>query len=218
MDATGNGVEEQELDDLLNRLKRGEQQALAELFARYREQLRRMIDVRLDHRLNGRVSPSDVLQEAYIDALKRVDHYFAKPEMPFFLWLRWVAGQRLIEVHRQHLGAQMRAAGQEISLTYGGTPAASSACLAARLVQNLTSPSEAVVRAERFAMLENALAQMDALDREVLMLRHFEEMSNTETATVLGIQPAAASKRYVRALHRLKEILTQIPGFLDETP
>ncbi len=212
------GNETEDIADLLTRLRQGDQQALADLFAHYREQLRRMIDVRLDHRLNGRVSPSDVLQEAYIDALKRVDHYFAKPEMPFFLWLRWVAGQRLIEVHRQHLGAQMRAVGQEVSLTFAGTPAASSACLAARLVQNLTSPSEAVVRAERFAMLENALAQMDALDREVLTLRHFEEMSNTETATVLGIQPAAASKRYVRALHRLKEILTRIPGFLDETP
>lgn len=207
-----------DISDLLIRLRRGEQQALADLFAHYRDPLRRMIDVRLDHRLNGRISPSDVLQEAYIDALKRVEHFFAKPDMPFFLWLRCIAGQRLIEVHRQHLGAQMRNAGQEISLSYAGVPAASSACLAARLVQNLTSPSEAMVKAERFAMLEDALAQMDALDREVLTLRHFEEMSNTETATVLGIQPAAASKRYVRALHRLKEILTHIPGFLDDAP
>ena len=212
------GNDEADISALLMRLRQGEQQALADLFARYRNPLRRMIDVRLDHRLNGRVSPSDVLQEAYIDALKRVEHYFAKPDMPFFLWLRWIAGQRLIEVHRQHLGAQMRNAGQEISLSYGGAPAASSECLAARLVQNLISPSEALVKAERFAMLEDALAQMDALDREVLTLRHFEEMSNTETAAVLGIQPAAASKRYVRALQRLKEILTLIPGFLDDAP
>src|SRR5262249_7633884 len=183
-----------------------------------RDPLRRMIDVRLDPRLGGRVSPSDVLQEAYIDALKRVEHYFAKPDMPFFLWLRWIAGQRLIEVHRQHLGAQIRDAGQEISLNYAGVPAASSACLAARLVGHLTSPSAAVMRAERFAMLEDALARMDALDREVLTLRHFEELSNTETAAVLGIQPAAASKRYVRALRRLKDILTDLPGFLDDQP
>lgn len=205
-----------DISEHLARLRQGDQQALADLFARYRQPLRRMIDVRLDHRLNGRVSPSDVLQEAYIDALKRVEHYFAKPDMPFYLWLRWVAGQRLIEVHRQHLGAQIRDAGQEISLSYAGVPAASSACLAARLVGNLTSPSEALVRAERYAMLEDALAQMEPLDREVLTLRHFEEMSNTETAVVLGIQPAAASKRYVRALHRLKDILTDIPGFLDD--
>lgn len=207
-----------EITDLLARLRQGEQQALADLFARYRDPLRRMIDVRLDHRLSGRISPSDVLQEAYIDALKRVEHYFAKPDMPFFLWLRWVAGQRLIEVHRQHLGAQIRDAGQEISLNYAGVPAASSACLAGRLVEHLTSPSEAVVRAERFAMLEDALARMDELDREVLTLRHFEEMSNHDVAAVLGIQPAAASKRYVRALRRLKDILTDIPGFLDDQP
>jgi RNA polymerase sigma-70 factor (ECF subfamily) len=207
-----------DITELLARLRQGEQQALADLFARYRDPLRRMIDVRLDHRLSGRVSPSDVLQETYIDALKRVEHYFAKPDMPFFLWLRWIAGQRLIEVHRHHLGAQIRDAGQEISLSYAGVPAASSACLAARLVENLTSPSEAVVRAERFAMLEDALARMDPLDREVLTLRHFEEMGNAETAAVLGIQPAAASKRYVRALRRLKDILTDIPGFLDDPP
>ncbi|HEY7426638.1 MAG TPA: sigma-70 family RNA polymerase sigma factor [Gemmataceae bacterium] len=207
-----------DISELLARLRQGEQQALADLFARYREALRRMIDVRLDPRLGGRVSPSDVLQEAYIDALKRVEHYFAKPDMPFFLWLRWIAGQRLIEVHRQHLGAQIRDASQEVSLTYAGVPAASSACLAARLVGHLTSPSAALVRAERFAMLEDALARMDALDREVLTLRHFEELSNTETAAVLGIQPAAASKRYVRALRRLKDILTDIPGFLDDQP
>ena len=207
-----------DISELLARLRQGEQQALADLFAHYREALRRMIDVRLDPRLGGRVSPSDVLQEAYIDALKRVEHYFAKPDMPFFLWLRWIAGQRLIDVHRQHLGAQIRDAGQEISLNYAGVPAASSACLAARLVGDLTSPSAALVRAERFAMLEDALARMDALDREVLTLRHFEELSNTETAAVLGIQPAAASKRYVRALRRLKDILTDIPGFLDDQP
>ncbi|HEY7152593.1 MAG TPA: sigma-70 family RNA polymerase sigma factor [Gemmataceae bacterium] len=204
--------------ELLARLRLGEQQALADLFDRYRAALRRMIDVRLDHRLGGRVSPSDVLQEAYIDALKRVEHYFAKPDMPFFLWLRWIAGQRLIEVHRHHFGAQMRDAGQEISLNFAGVPSASSTCLAARLVGHLTSPSEALVKAERFAMLEDALARMDALDREVLTLRHFEEMSNAETAAALGIQPAAASKRYVRALRRLKDILTDIPGFLDDRP
>jgi RNA polymerase sigma-70 factor (ECF subfamily) len=210
------GDDAADLSALLARLRQGEQQALADLFARYRAALWRMIDVRLDPRLGGRVSPSDVLQEAYIDALKSVEHFFAKPDMPFFLWLRWIAGQRLIEVHRQHLGAQIRDAGQEISLNYAGVPAASSACLAARLVGHLTSPSEALVKAERFAMLEDALARMDALDREVLTLRHFEEMSNTEAAAVLDIQPAAASKRYVRALRRLKDILTELPGFLDD--
>ena len=105
-----------EVPALLDRLRAGDQDALAELFARYREPLRRMILLRLDQRLMGRVSPSDVLQETYVDAMKRVPHFFENPDMPFYAWLRWIAGQRLVEVHRQHLGAQMRDAGLEIPL------------------------------------------------------------------------------------------------------
>src|SRR5208283_3352171 len=93
-----------EIDALLDRLAGGDQQALAELFARYREPLKRMVALRLDQRLGGRVSPSDVLQEAYIDALKRFHHYFEKRELPFFGWLRLIVGQRLVDLHRQHLG------------------------------------------------------------------------------------------------------------------
>ena len=202
-----------EIDALLVRLRQGDQKALGELYSRYREHLRRMVVLRLDHRLGGRVSPSDVLQEGYIDALRRVDHYFAKPDMPFPGWLRLVVGQRLVEIHRHHLGAKVRAAGQEISLTHGAWPAASSVCLAAHLAGGLTSPSAAAERNESHALLEEALNQMDPLDREVLALRHFEELSNNEVADILGIQKAAASKRYVRALARLKDALASLPGF-----
>jgi RNA polymerase sigma-70 factor (ECF subfamily) len=203
-----------ETNALLTRLRQGDQQALGELYSHYREPLRRMVVLRLDHRLGGRVSPSDVLQEAYIDALKRVGHYVAKPDMPFPGWLRLIVGQRLVEVHRHHLGAKGRDAGQEISLAHGGAgPAASSVCLAARLAGDLSSPSEAAMRNESLAALEEALNQMDPLDREVLALRHFEELSNNEVAEVLGIQKAAASKRYVRALARLKDALADLPGF-----
>jgi RNA polymerase sigma-70 factor (ECF subfamily) len=203
-----------ETDALLARLRQGDLQALGELYSRYREPLRRMVVLRLDHRLGGRVSPSDVLQEAYIDALKRVVHYLAKPDMPFPGWLRLIVGQRLVEVHRYHLGAKGRDASQEIALAHGGAwPAASSVCLAARLAGDLSSPSEAAMRNESLASLEEALNQMDPLDREVLALRHFEELSNHEVAEVLGIQKAAASKRYVRALARLKDALADLPGF-----
>jgi RNA polymerase sigma-70 factor (ECF subfamily) len=205
-------------DGLMDRLERGDPRALAELFSRHRDQLRRMVALRLDHRLNGRVSPSDVLQEAYIDALRRVPHYFAKPDMPFFGWLRLVVGQRLVDVHRQHLGARLRDAGQEVSLQAGTVPAASAASLAAHLVAHLTSPSEAAVRNEASAQLEEALNRLEPLDREVLTLRHFEELGNNEVADLLGITRAAASKRYVRALARLKEVLANIPGFFDEPP
>lgn len=206
------GVEaEPEIADLLARVRGGDQPALAELFARHRDKLRRMVQLRLDHRLAGRVSPSDVLQEAYIDALKRVEHYFEKPDQPFFGWLRLIVGQRLADVHREHL-AQKRDIGQEVSIDRGGT-AADSACLAACLLGAGSSPSQAAARAESFARLEEALDAMDPLDREVLALRHFEELSNTETAALLGVQPAAASKRYVRALARLKQVLETVPGF-----
>jgi RNA polymerase sigma-70 factor (ECF subfamily) len=202
---------EADIAGLLEKVRGGDQQALAELYARHREKLLRMIQLRLDHRLAGRVSPSDVFQEAYIDAVKRIAHYFEKPDQPFFGWLRLIVGQRLADVHREHL-AQKRDVGHEVPIHRTG-PGADSACLAACLLGSGTSPSHAAARTESFARLEDALAQMDPLDREVLALRHFEELSNGETATLLGIQPAAASKRYVRALARLKQILETIPGF-----
>jgi RNA polymerase sigma-70 factor (ECF subfamily) len=202
--------------ELLDRLKAGDQAALAELFARHKPRLRRMVEVRLDARLNGRVSPSDVLQEAYIDAVKRLRHFFDKPDESFFGWLRLVVGQRLADVHREHLGAAKRDAGQEVSMNRG-VPAAGSACLAGFLVGDFTSPSHVAQRAEALAAVEAALEQLEPLDREVLALRHFEELSNNEVAEALGIQRAAASKRYVRALARLREVFESLPGPRDQT-
>jgi RNA polymerase sigma-70 factor (ECF subfamily) len=199
-----------EVAALVARMRAGDQAALAVLFDRHREKLRRMVQLRLDHRLAGRVSASDVLQEAYIDALKRVEHYFEKPDQPFFGWLRLVVGQRLADVHREHL-AQKRNAAQDVPI-HGG-PGADSACMVAFLLGHHSSPSHVATRNEAFARLEEALNQMDPVDREVLALRHFEELSNAETAAILGIQPPAASKRYVRALARLKQILETLPGF-----
>lgn len=204
-----------ESDDIratLDCLQRGDQQALATLFSRYRDRLRRMVEFRLDARLRGRVSTSDVLQEAYIDALKRLPHYQADPDVPFFIWLRSVTQQRLIDVHRYHLGAQVRDAAKEVPLGRGSAIDASSEKMA-ELIGDLTSPSQAAQRGETLAHLRAALDRMDPIDREVLALRHFEELSNQEVAALLGIQSAAASKRYVRALERLKDALEQTPGF-----
>lgn len=195
------------IDPLLARLKAGDTTALAELFAHYRASLGRMIEYRLDPRLAGRLSTSDVLQEAYLDALKRVPHFFEKPDMPFYVWLRQVTGQRLIDLHRRHLGAAKRNAAHEVSLDRPWGPGATSVCLAAHLVGSLTSPSRALQRAELQAQVEAALDSLEPIDREVLLLRHFEELSNADTAAVLGIETAAASKRYVRALERLKGVL-----------
>ena len=204
-----------ELQDQLRRLAAGDQQALAELFARYRDRLRRMVKLRLDRRLQGRIDASDVLQEAYVDVAQRAAEYAASPTMPVFLWLRFLTGQRLLMVHRRHLGAKMRDAGQEVSLYRGALPQASSVSLAAQLLGRMTSPSLAAVRAEMQLKLQEALNGMDPIDREVLTLRHFEELSNAETAAVLGLQKAAASNRYIRALKRLKDVLSSMPGFFD---
>jgi RNA polymerase sigma-70 factor (ECF subfamily) len=204
-----------ETDDtpgLLERVREGDQTALAELFSRHRDRLGRMVEFRLDSRLKGRVAASDVLQEAYIDALKRLPHFHAEPAMPFFLWLRWITAQRVVEVHRQHLGARIRDAGREVPLA-GGDGLSPSSARMAELMGEQTSPSQVAQRAEMLAQLQAALEGLEPVDREVLALRHFEELSNLETAAVLGIQPAAASKRYIRALERLKTVLAVMPGF-----
>jgi|SRR5262245_5095234 len=201
--------------DLLRRAKGGDQQALAALFARYRDRLRRMIRLRLDRRMSGRIDASDVLQDAYLDVARRFPEYAAAPAVPFYLWLRALTGQRLIDLHRRHLGAQMRDAGQEVSLCHGALPAASSASLAQQLLAGLTSPTQAAIRAEMQVRLQEALNSMDPIDREVVVLRHFEELTNVEAAEVLHIEPSAASKRYIRAIRRLKAILDAVPGFFS---
>jgi RNA polymerase sigma-70 factor (ECF subfamily) len=201
-------------DDLLRRAKAGDAAALGELFAHYRDRLRKMVRLRLDRRVCGRLDPSDVLQEAYLDVARRFQEYAAAPAVPFYVWMRALTGQRLIDLHRHHLGAKMRDAGQEVSLYRGALPQASSASLAQQLLAGLTSPTQAAVRAEMQLPLQEALNCMDPVDREVVVLRHFEELNNMETAAVLGIEPPVASKRYLRAIRRLKAILDQIPGFL----
>lgn len=203
-------------EELLRKVRAGDKNSLGELFSVYRSQLRAMIDLRLDPRLNGRVSGSDILQETYIEALKRLEHFADKPEMPFYLWLRLVAAQRLIDVHRQHFGAAMRDVYREV--TMDGIPNASSCCLAAHLAGKIDSPSQAAMRNETLAQLEQALQGMDPIDREILALRHFEELSNDEVAQLLNLKKAAASNRYVRALQRLKDILGKMPGFSGYGP
>ena len=202
-----------ETDNLLRRAGAGEEQARAELFEHYRGRLRQMVRLRLDRRLSGRLDPSDVLQEAYLDFARRFPEYAANPAMPFYLWLRSLTGQRLIDLHRRHLGAKMRDAGQEVSLYRGALPQASSESLANHLLGRLTSPSRAAVRAETQIRVQEALNLMDPLDREILTLRHFETLTNDEAAQVLGVSKKAASKRFIRALERLQEIISVLPGF-----
>jgi RNA polymerase sigma-70 factor (ECF subfamily) len=202
--------------ELLQRADGGDAQALGELFARHRDRLWRMVQLRMDRRLQGRLDPSDVLQEAFLELSRCLADYLRNPGMPFFLWLRWLTGKRLQVMHRHHLGTRMRDAGREVSLQRGALPNASSVSLAAQLLGRDTSPSQAAVRAELQLRIQEVLNSMDPLDREVLALRHFEQLSNSETAQVLGLSETAASNRFVRALRRLRAILMSAPGFFEE--
>jgi RNA polymerase sigma-70 factor (ECF subfamily) len=197
-----------ELEGLLVRAAAGDAEAWRILLERDRQRLQRMVGLRLDRRLQGRIDASDVVQEAHIEALTRLPDYLRDPKLPFFLWLRLIVGQRLKILHRRHLGAHKRNADREIGLYEGAMPEASSAALAARLLGHLTLPPDAAVRAERKNRIQSALNAMEPLDREILALRHFEQLSNAEAAQALGLSTSGASKRYVRAIERLKELLT----------
>jgi RNA polymerase sigma-70 factor (ECF subfamily) len=192
---------------LLEQAARGDPEALGTLLSRHGDRLRRMVALRMDRRLQGRIDPSDVIQESYLEASARLAEYLRNPALPFFLWLRFLTGQKLVTLHRHHLGVQMRGVGQEVALCRGPLPEASSAALAAHLLGHDTRASEAAIRAELKIQLQEALNSMDPLDREVLSLRHFEQLSRAEIAQVMGISEAAAGKRYIRALERLKRIL-----------
>jgi len=199
-------------DRLLEQAQAGDEAAMAELFDRYRKRLRQMVRLRLDRRLQGRVDSSDVLQDAYLEARQKLPAYSAKGDLPFFLWLRLVVGQKLTDLHRHHLGTQKRDAARDVSIYRGPMPEATSFALAAQLMGKITTPSHAAIRAESKLQLQDALNTMDAIDREVLTLRHFEMLTNAETAQVLELSHAAASNRYVRALKRMKKILEEARG------
>jgi RNA polymerase sigma-70 factor (ECF subfamily) len=185
-------------------------EVLAALLEAQRARLQRMVELRMDPRLRARVGASDVLQEAFLEIGARLEDWLADPSMPFAAWVRFLTAQRLAQAHRFHVGAQRRAAGRERH--GGGGPAASSATMAEWLADGGTTPTQGVVRNELRAQLEQALDLLEPMDREVLALRHFEEFTNAEVASALGIEVQAASKRYVRALERLRAVLDVAGG------
>ena len=206
----------EETPELVNRAIHGDVEALAELFSIHRQRLWRLVNFRMDHRLAGRVDADDILQEAWIRAVDRIDSFVQGAARSTFIWFRMIVTQTLIESHRRHVGAQKRSAAREFSIHGGWTSASTSISLAHHLLGHLTSPSGAAIRAELSKQLDAALESMSDIDREVLALRHFEELTNSETALVLEMSEQAASARYVRALARLRHVLQAIPGFPQE--
>jgi len=205
-----------QLHGLLERAALGDAEAWGALLTEHQERLRRMVLFRLDPRLQGRVDASDIVQEAYLEAAAHREDYFRHAALSLFLWLRGVVSNKLLEIHRHHLGTRMRDAARDVALKSRKAPGATSVALLDQLSGHHTGPGTAAARSEVKLRLRGVLDNMDATDREVLALRHFEQLSNAEAAAVLGIEERAAAKRYLRALKRLKDILADMPGGLTE--
>ena len=178
-----------------------------ELVAEHRDKLRRMVEFRMSPRLRGRVDASDVIQDTLIEAARVIKNSAQNDDLPVHVWLRRLANQKLIQAHRKHLGAACRTAEREQTGQAAGM--ASSYSIARYLVGNFTSPSNAAIRDEKRHLLELALEQMDPLDREVLTLRHFEQLSGPEAAEILEVSHDVIKKRYVRALEKLQRIMAK---------
>jgi RNA polymerase sigma-70 factor (ECF subfamily) len=194
-------------DREMEQLRRRGKEALPDLFGRYRSRLLRMIALRLDCRLMAKVDSEDILQEVFIEVGRRLPQYLSQPAVPIFVWLRQLTCQVLIDTHRRFLATRRRNVNQEVDLYWAELMDAGSASLVAQLADSLTTPSQCVVREEAVAEVRALLERLDPIDREVLFLRHLEELSNKEVAQVLGIDPFAASKRYLRALARLRSMM-----------
>ena len=204
---------------LLARAAAGDGAAWGALLTAEQDRLARGVAFRMDPRLRGRVDAADVVQDAFAEAAAhRADYFGAAPAPPLFLWLRGVVANKLLEVHRHHLGTHRRDAKRECRLDAPPPPGRddTSAALCAQITAGLTRPSVAAARGEVRTRIADALSTIDPADREVLALRHFEQLSNAEAAQVLGIQERAAAKRYLRALQRLRELLSEMPGGLTE--
>lgn len=203
-------------EQLLALAASGDATAWGVLLTGHEERLTRMVEFRMHPRLRSRIDAADVVQEAFVEATTHRDVYFQTAKSPLFLWLRGVVGNKLLELYRYHMGTRMRDANRERPFQLAHPLNDTTESLCEHLIGRLTSPSVAAVRDEIKTRLAQALNKMDPTDREVLVMRHFEQLTNAEAALVVGIQERAAAKRYLRALERLREILSELPGGLSE--
>ncbi|MBA3313979.1 MAG: sigma-70 family RNA polymerase sigma factor [Planctomycetota bacterium] len=198
---------QQIVDQLVVRVIAGDRSALAELFEGYRPRLWRIVRFRLHPRLQGRIDADDVLQDAWLRAETRIGAFITEASQSCFVWFRMIVTQALVDLHRRHLGADKRDARRECSLDGRWSAESTVTSLTFHLADRLPSPSSAAAKIESAERLDSSLEALGDLDREVLVLRHFEELTNSETAMVLGITEQAASMRYVRALDRLRAVM-----------
>lgn len=202
-----------ELRELALRADRGEEEAFAELFSRHEERLERMLRLRLSRRLHGVVDCAGIVDEVREAVRRKLSGYLENPTLPVFLWLREIAGRQLAEVHRRHLGEKAPELDEGVSLHRGALPGANSLSLAAHLLGTMRSDSGDVIKVETRMHVQDALNAMDSTEREILALRHFERLTLDEIARVLSLSKDDVGKRYLRAIKRLRAVVSQIPGF-----
>ncbi|MBZ5500106.1 MAG: sigma-70 family RNA polymerase sigma factor [Acidobacteriia bacterium] len=195
-----------ETQGLLERARGGDQAAFEELFQRHRARLRRAIAMRMDRRVAARVDASDILQDTYLEAIRRLPKYIRQEGMPFYLWLHWIAREKVLALHRRHLGAEKRRVTHEVARL----PVDSSAEFVSGIADRSPSPSQELARVELAERLRVALGQLDDEERDLILWRHFEQLSARDMAQLLQITEAAASKRYLRAVERLRNILIDL--------
>lgn len=185
--------------------------ALATLFDRYRLRLEKIVEFRMDERLKRRVDPADVLQETFIELSKRLAEFLAQPSVSVFVWMRQKTVQTLIDLHREHF-RDKRNPNKELQQAPNWNSNETGLSINAFLSVSMTSPSQHLIRGEEVLKLQAAIQLLSELDREVIALRHFEQLTNLQVAEVLNLTPTAASNRYIRAISRLSETLTDSSG------
>jgi RNA polymerase sigma-70 factor (ECF subfamily) len=198
--------------ELLAKARAGDAEAVNALLDRHRAALRRLVELRMDRALTRRVDASDVVQDVLIEANRRLDEYLRAPSMPFHLWLRHMARDRLIDAHRRHRVAERRSLDREQPLTSPADLDHSTLELAAQLSDRELTPATAATWHELQRRFQQAVETLDEQDREIVLMRHFEQMSNQQAAEALGLSTAAASMRYLRAMRRLRSFLAEPPS------
>lgn len=194
-------------ETLLNQAREGNSLALNQLMERHRKSIQQLVRMRLDQKIRRRVGVSDVVQDVMVEANRRMQRYLEDPAMPFHLWLRQIARDRIIDAHRRHRGSARRSVDREQAVTVPRGYDQSSIQLAAALGDPELTPAAAALQKEMAARIERAIANLDERDAEIIVMRHYEMLTNQEVALALGLTEPAASMRYLRAIRRLKSVI-----------
>jgi RNA polymerase sigma-70 factor, ECF subfamily len=196
------------VQELIDRARQGDKAAVDQLLTQFRDSLRRMVALRLDPALTARLDASDVVQDVLVEASRRLDDYLRSSSMPFHLWLRHIAKDHVIDAHRKHRKAQRRSIDREQSLVPRALSEHSSVEMMGQIFDQEMTPATAAIRHELEQRLANAIGQLEEDDREIILMRLYEQLSNQEIATVYGLTEPAAAMRYLRAVRRLQAMLT----------